>query len=258
MIYSVNKGISPIRYASSRLPNPPNPTLLPILLSTAMQEPIWKPDAYKPEEEKVKKDATWINSKTTEDELEEVEDDFIDDRELEALRQKRLEELRRGPIAGKKPKFGSLEPINSTQFVAEVTNAGQDIWVVCHLYKDSVQDCSILNQIFTQLAKDYPETKFLKIISTDCIPGYPDDNLPTVLLYKNTKCKKTLVGLGEFGGRSTSVEMTAIMLNRWGDVCGGEESHEKQVKGLIGRLLAEKEGQEKEKEEVEDEDSDFE
>lgn len=68
------------------------------------------------------------------------------------------------------------------------------------------------------------------------------------------------MGLGEFGGRSTSVEMTAIMLNRWGDVCGGEEDHEQQVKGLIGRLLAEKE---KEKEgqqegEVEDEDSDFE
>lgn len=187
--------------------------------------------------------------------MEDLEDNFLDDRELELLRQKRLEELRKGPT-GNKHKFGSLEPISSSQFVAEVTNAGQDIWVVCHLYKDSVQDCAILNQIFSQLAKDYPETKFLKIVSTDCIPGYPDENLPTVLLYRNTKCEKTLVGLGEFGGRSTSVEMTAIMLNRFGDVCGGEEHHEKQVKGLIGRLLAEKEKVQQE-EEVDDEDSDF-
>ena len=42
---------------------------------------------------------------------------------------------------------------------------------------------------------------------SECIPNYPDANLPTVLLYKDTKCVQTLVGLRQFGGRGTSPEL---------------------------------------------------
>lgn len=214
---------------------------------------------------------------------------------LLGTRRKRLEELRRGPA---RPRFGSLEEIRGSEFVAKVTNAGEDegkgrrppaprppppralqcsravlpavavsngplacptpplpppgegVWVVCHLYKAAVQDCAILNQCLAVLAEQYPATKFVRIVSTgglaagraqwggssavarggarprcamlqqlrpigaepcprphplpDCIPNYPDENLPTVLLYRDTKCLQTLVGLRQFGGRGTS------------------------------------------------------
>ena len=122
----------------------------------------------------------------------------------------------------------------------------------------SVQDCAILNQCLAEVAKAYPETKFVKIVSTggcrgvlgrklrrrqcggategcvahhlpalltaaaldvrtpppptpvppaECIPGYPDQNLPTVLLYKDTKCQQSMVGLRHFGGQATSPEL---------------------------------------------------
>ncbi|MFM7217256.1 MAG: hypothetical protein ACKO1U_04480, partial [Bacteroidota bacterium] len=41
----------------------------------------------------------------------------------------------------------------------------------------------------------------------EAIPNYPDANLPTVLLYKDSKCLQTIVGLRQFGGQSTSPEL---------------------------------------------------
>ncbi|KAF5959719.1 hypothetical protein HYC85_000928 [Camellia sinensis] len=46
-------------------------------------------------------------------------------------------------------------------------------------------------------------TKFVKIISTDCIPNYPDCNLPTLLVYNNGAVKANYVGLHNFGRRCT-------------------------------------------------------
>ena len=35
-----------------------------------------------------------------------------------------------------RPHFGSVTQITKDQFVAEVTNASEEVWVVVHLYKD--------------------------------------------------------------------------------------------------------------------------
>lgn len=200
----------------------------------APKPPVWKPGAYAPEADE-KRDAGWVAGKSAE-ELEEGEDEgaYKDDRFMDDYRRKRLEELRQGAA---RPRFGGLEEIRGSEFVEQVTNAGEGVWVVCHLYKDSAQDSCILNQCLAEVAKTYPNTKFVKIVSTDCIPGYPDANLPTVLLYKDTKCVQTLVGLRHFGGRSTNPELVAISLNRHGEVCGDAADQEAQVRGLISRLL---------------------
>jgi hypothetical protein len=54
-----------------------------------------------------------------------------------------------------------------------------------------------------ELATMYPATKFVKIISTDCIPNYPDCNLPTLLVYNNGAVKGNYVGMNRFGRRCT-------------------------------------------------------
>ena len=99
--------------------------------------------------------------------------------------------------------------------------------------------------------------------AAECIPGYPDANLPTVLLYRDTQCLHTLVGLRQFGGRGTSPEQVAISLNRFGEVCGDAEEHAAQVRGLVKRLVLEREEalrrqQDGEGGGAQDEDSDFE
>ena len=65
---------------------------------------------------------------------------------------------------------------------------------------------AVLSLCLDELAFKYPGTKFVKIVSTECIPSYPDQNLPTVLVYHRTQCVRTLAGLGAFGGLRTTPE----------------------------------------------------
>lgn len=78
-----------------------------------------------------------------------------------------------------------------------------------------VSECATLQQCFDELAEKYPRTKFLKIYSTDCIPNYPDRNLPTTLIYKDTKCIQHLIGMGAFGGPKVNPERESAQ----GQIC---------------------------------------
>ena len=64
-----------------------------------------------------------------------------------------------------------------------------------------------------ELCKKYVGTKFVKIISTDCIPKYPDQLLPTLILYKDGKVQRTLEGLAQYGGKRLTPESVAFELN---------------------------------------------
>lgn len=62
------------------------------------------------------------------DELEDSEDEAV----LLEYRNKRLAELK---ALASKEKFGSVLEITAVDYVQEVNNAGEGIWVVLHLYK---------------------------------------------------------------------------------------------------------------------------
>ncbi len=59
---------------------------IPPPLHAMFQEPVWKPDAFEPAKEVDKQSAEQIDEKKTVEELEELEDEFGDDRALEKLR----------------------------------------------------------------------------------------------------------------------------------------------------------------------------
>lgn len=158
-------------------------------------------------------------------------------------RQKRLAELRR---AAATPRFGTVESIRGSEFVAQVTEASRagPTWVVCLLYKEGNTSCQLLGSCLQQLAHDHTATKFVRIISTDAIPKYPDVNLPTLLLYRGGACKATLVGLRPFGGAAASPERVALTLNGFGAVCAADgqdevEAAEQAVRGMVLRLVDE-------------------
>eukprot|EP00897_Mesotaenium_endlicherianum_P007567 jgi/Mesen1/6839/ME000351S05961 len=181
-----------------------------------------KKEPWVPASETTRKDKDWLNEKS-EQELEELDDELDDDRFMEEYRRKRLQELR---VAATKPRFGSVELIKGQDFVHEVSQAPPDVWVVLHLFKDGVQACGIMAECLNELARKYPGTKFLKIISTDCIADYPDFNLPTLLVYNNTSVKATLVGLQRFGGKRCSPEDVAFALLKVGPVLSSPEQGE--------------------------------
>eukprot|EP00882_Tetradesmus_deserticola_P019461 GHRQ01020948.1.p1 GENE.GHRQ01020948.1~~GHRQ01020948.1.p1 ORF type:complete len:180 (+),score=72.77 GHRQ01020948.1:712-1251(+) len=171
-------------------------------------------------------------------------------------RRKRIQELH---AAAAKPRFGSVEDISSNEFIEKVTNSSEKAWVVCLLYKSSHAGCALLGECLAELAKKYHGTRFVKIVSTSCIPNYPDQNLPTLLLYHNRSVVKNLVGLAQFGGQRATPEQVALVLNGYGPVCvsgGGDAAAEataaqEQVRGLLERMVQQRVREE------EDESSDF-
>ncbi|XP_057536436.1 uncharacterized protein LOC130814333 [Amaranthus tricolor] len=100
-----------------------------------------------------------------------------------------------------------------------------------------------------ELARRYPATKFVKIISTYCIPNYPDCNLPTLLVYNNGAVKANYVGLHSFGKQCTAEGVALVLCHSdpvlndgqtvsdasWRSVLDGES------KRLIEKVLAERE-----------------
>ena len=80
-------------------------------------------------------------------------------------------------------RFGDVREISAVDYVTEVNKAGEDVYVVLHLYKQGIPLCALINQHMSMLAAKFPTVKFLKSISTTCIPNYPDKNLPTIFIY---------------------------------------------------------------------------
>ncbi|KAG6490602.1 hypothetical protein ZIOFF_051909 [Zingiber officinale] len=224
-----------------------------------------KPEPFKPspfvpadDPDLAPKSKAWLDDRTPA-ELEDLEDDhdLDDDRFLEEYRKRRLEEMRE---AAKVARFGSVTQISGSDFVREVSQAPEDVWVVVLLFKEGIQDCALLLQCLEELATKYPATKFVKIISTDCIPNYPDRNLPTILVYNNGAVKGTYVGLHHFGSRRCTSEAIALTLCQSGPVLndghsGDGPSRQGILKGVQKRFI-EKVVADHENKDVDDEDSD--
>lgn len=87
------------------------------------------------------------------------------------------------------------------------------------------QGCGLLQQCLDELAAKYPSTKFLRIVSTDAIPHYPDANLPTLLLYHDTHASEGVerqrAGFRKVAVRSVSlsVRMPTLQLYRDTQLC---------------------------------------
>nr|XP_011754128.1 phosducin-like protein 3 [Macaca nemestrina] len=133
------------------------------------------------------------------EELEDHEDEFNeeDERAIEMYRRQRLAEWKATKL---KNKFGEVLEISGKDYVQEVTKAGEGLWVVLHLYKQGIPLCALINQHLSGLARKFPDVKFIKALSTTCIPNYPDRNLPTIFVYLEGDIKAQFIGPLVFGG----------------------------------------------------------
>ncbi|XP_010210610.1 PREDICTED: phosducin-like protein 2 [Tinamus guttatus] len=138
-------------------------------------------------------------------ELKEAEDDFdeADMKAVEMYRQQRLQEWKH---LQRRQKYGELREISGEQYVKEVTNAPEDVWVIIHLYRSSIPMCLLVNQHLGLLARRFPEAKFVKAVVNSCIQNYHDRCLPTIFVYKTGQIKGRFIGVAECGGINLKVE----------------------------------------------------
>lgn len=166
------------------------------------------------------------------DELDEFEDEE-DEQMMAELRAKRIAEMK---AAAARAKYGCVLEISGQEYVQEVNKAGDGIWVVLHLYKQGIPLCALLNQHLVALARKFPETKFIKSISTTCIPNFPDANLPTFFIYKDGDMKGQMVGALFFGGMNCTVDELEWKLHKVGAVKSKMErdpTEKRQIKDVM-------------------------
>ncbi|XP_045139760.1 phosducin-like protein 3 [Echinops telfairi] len=107
-------------------------------------------------------------------------------------------------------------------------------WVILHLYKQGIPLCALINQHFRGLARKFPDVKFIKAISTTCIPNYPDRNLPTIFVYLKGDIKAQFIGPLVFGGMNLTRDELEWKLAESGAIKTDlEENPKKQVEDVL-------------------------
>ncbi|KAG1466950.1 hypothetical protein G6F46_000241 [Rhizopus delemar] len=148
------------------------------------------------------------------DELDELED-LEDDRILNEYRHKRMMEMQ---AQAAKEKYGEVIEISKPDFVREVTDASKECFVVVHLYKEYIPACKLMNRCLAELALQFKSTKFIKIVSDQCIPNFPDHNVPTLLIYGEGDLKANLAGAIQFDGMKMTSKSLRAVLAQYGAV----------------------------------------
>merc|ERR1711874_842978 len=148
------------------------------------------------------------------DELDELEDE----EEERILLQMRMQRIAQMKALSEKSKYGSVREITAVDYVQEVNKAGDDVFVVLHLYKQGVPLCALINEYMNRLAPKFPTTKFLRAISTTCIPNYPDKNLPTIFVYYEGQLKSQMVGPLEFRGMNLTMDEFEYLMGKTGAI----------------------------------------
>ena len=193
--------------------------------------------------------AARLDAASSADALVAMEDDFADDGFLEAYRLRRMAELRARSAV---PRFGAIVPVTRASFTREVTDASSDHHVVVFLHRPNCPDCERLDLALRDLAPRFPLVKFTSALAGECIPGYPDRNVPTLVLYRGRDAKRSFVGLDAFGGANhITPEGVRLAINETGRVLvpegedpeegsrRDEEARRRYAEGIVARLVKE-------------------
>jgi len=148
-------------------------------------------------------------------ELNELEDE-IEENTLQELRKKRLEEIKEKQLLDR---FGRLKQIGKPEYNEEVTEASKQHPVICCLFMYGQEESKIMLQCLELLAGKFKNCKFVKIIGNECIPNYPDNYCPTLVIYNNGEAVGNIKGLYVFGGKhgitSDIMEWELAQLGIW-------------------------------------------
>ncbi|TMW69229.1 hypothetical protein Poli38472_001385 [Pythium oligandrum] len=181
-----------------------------ILIKKGILAPKTKVQEEEEEEEEVQVDP---RENATLDELDEMEDDFDDDKELERIRERRIAEMK---AMAARNKFGDVQPITKDEWTREVTDGSSDHWVIAHLWDTAVQESRVMEEALRVVAKNHRDVKFVSIQGKACIENWPARNCPTLFMYHKGALQNQLLGIRKLGG----VDMKAEDLEEHLASCG--------------------------------------
>ncbi|XP_036354896.1 phosducin-like protein 3 [Octopus sinensis] len=124
--------------------------------------------------------------------LEKAEDLFDEEDEIffQFYKQQKLNQLR---LNQQRPSFGSVVEITRQDWTDQVNKAGNNIFVLVHVYNDgfvcgiisSDELCSLINNCMSRLAPLHPFSKFIRGRASTCVENYPHKYCPSLFVYKS-------------------------------------------------------------------------
>ena len=96
------------------------------------------------------------------------------------------------------PVFGVYRRVESRAGFAElVSSVHSHVWVVAHLYSNSVELCARLHFALDALAASFEHVLFVRVRAEDVMAGFAEAGLPAFMLYKDGKCVANALRLGD-------------------------------------------------------------
>ncbi|KAL6842238.1 hypothetical protein ACP4OV_027886 [Aristida adscensionis] len=129
--------------------------------------------------------------------------DRLDPDDLEALRERRIQQMRRA--AERRAKWralghGEYAEVPEKEFFAAAKASER---LVCHFYREN-WPCKVVDKHLSIIAKQHVETRFIKV-HAEKAPFLTEKLrivvLPTLALVKNAKVEDYVVGFDELGGK---------------------------------------------------------
>ncbi|KAH9259384.1 hypothetical protein BASA81_002427 [Batrachochytrium salamandrivorans] len=145
--------------------------------------------------------------------LDSMEDDLVkdddDERAMQRFREARIRELKQKQ---QENKFGGgVETLARDEFVAKVKLAstkegagGKPVFVVIELFKEGIPKSEYTSRAVLDLARRHLNTKFVRMVSDQCIENWPDKNVPSIFVYFNGEAVKQLLGYEQCGGGNSA------------------------------------------------------
>eukprot|EP01134_Creolimax_fragrantissima_P006760 CFRG6760T1 len=138
-------------------------------------------------------------------------DDFLDEDDelfLSQYRLRRMAEMQ-NLVNSNRPKFGYCRTVTQETFLSEIDDEDSNVYIVTHLFKESIGVCVRMNMILDKLAQRYTYVKFLKADAFELSKKFSSDKgLPALLVYQGGNLALNLVAVMDTIG--TDFELTDV------------------------------------------------
>ena len=105
-------------------------------------------------------------------------------------------------------KFNQVYPLQKPDYSRDVTEASNEAYVLVNMTSSSGTNTEsrIVTECWRQLALRFGDIKFCEIQASLCIEGYPEQNTPTILIYRHGDIKRQLITLKDLRGEQTTLQ----------------------------------------------------
>jgi len=161
-----------------------------------------------------------VNKEENGDDEDDSDDEWLNELEsdptLEAIREQRLEQMRREhlqKLENRAKGHGEYRTISQDEFLPECTSSSE--WVVVHFFHEDFLKCKVMDHHLKLVAEQHIECKFLRIDAQKApffCAKLKVKTLPTVLVLQEGNVVDRLLG---FEGISEGNEWPTSLLQKW-------------------------------------------